>query len=63
MSGYVEKHLMPQHYQGMFCNFMCNVFIQTRPILKFYIHVIIALSVGVFVLGVSLHQEMKMPEV
>jgi hypothetical protein len=49
MSGYVEKHLMPQHYQGMLCNFMHTTFIQILLAPNFYIKKLIGLLVGGFV--------------
>jgi hypothetical protein len=46
MSGYVERHLMPQHYQGMLHNFICTIFIQILYAPKFYIKKAIALFMG-----------------
>lgn len=46
MSGYVEKHLMPQHYQGMRCNFIHTIFIQISLVPNFYIQKLIELIGG-----------------
>jgi len=38
MSGYVEKHLMPHHYQGTYIVFVCMLVIQSfklKPLLHF----------------------------
>lgn len=48
MSGYVEKHLMPQHYQGMLCNFVCSALIEISLAPNLYIMKLIELIGYVF---------------